>query len=90
MSETRLEYINGKIIEVTPMGYSGRTVADMRYAAAPEYGHAMAAAPELFNAALGAEQIIADFISVHGDGGAGEVLAELRAAIRKAKEESDD
>lgn len=40
---------------------------------------------ELLEAALGAEQSLADFIGVYGDNGAGEVLAELRTAIAKAK-----
>lgn len=45
---------------------------------------------ELLAAALGAEQSLADFIGVYGDSGAGEVLAELRAAIRRAQGGGDE
>lgn len=57
------------------------------WAAAPE---TKAQRDALFNAALGAEQVIADFIGVYGDSGAGEVLAELRAAIRRAQGGGDE
>lgn len=48
----------------------------------------MAAAPELYEAALNAEQTIADFIGMYGDGGAGLILQQLREAMAKARGES--
>ena len=44
----------------------------------------ISAAPDLLAALRNAEEVIANLIGMYGDGGAGLVLAEARAAIRKA------
>ena len=50
----------------------------------------IAAAPDLYSALLSAEQSIATFMGVHGysnDSGAGDILAEVKAALAKARGE---
>ena len=49
----------------------------------------IAAAPDLYSAALNAEEIIAGFIGMYGDSGAGAVLSDLRAELRKARGEAE-
>ena len=55
--------------------------------------HLIAAAPELFAALEMAEESIVTFMGVHDyptDSGAGDILAQVRAALAKARGESND
>ena len=50
--------------------------------------HLISACPDMLEALLSAEEIIVALIGMHGDGGAGLVLKQVRAAISKAKGET--
>jgi len=84
----RLKYIDtssgGYIMEVGANGDTLRTVADLRYAAAPEYARAMAAAPDMREALEEAEPLLAKLHSIDADIASWNVLLRVRKAMRKA------